>query len=214
MIVQAVESRPQPSVSLMPGTVASVGATVDVVMDGDADGVVVQAAPLFADLSVADRVMVLFDPPRGVFVVGTIGRAHEAGTLVVWSDVPVTDPLTIDNDTVSVSSERATLHAGRRYRLEVSVYAGYLSGGTDAEEYVSVSASVQFFPGSGVSNLLLTASGYVHGQTLAGSIFQGTIVYLLEPTLTYATDFVYEVAVGGGEATLASYLSVTDVGPA
>ena len=214
MIVQAVESRPQPSVSLMPGTVASVGATVDVVMDGDADGVVVQAAPLFADLSVADRVMVLFDPPRGVFVVGTIGRAHEAGTLVVWSDVPVTDLLTIDDDVVSVSSERATLHAGRRYRLEVSVYAGYLSGGNDVEQWVAVSASVQFFPGSDLSNLLLTASGYVHGQTFAGSIFQGTVVYLLEPTLTYATDFAYDVAVSGGEATLGSYLSVTDVGPA
>ncbi len=210
MIVQAVESRPQPSVRLMPGVVSSVGATVDVVMDGDPDGVVVQAAPLFADLSVADRVMVLFDPPRGVFVVGTIGRAHEAGTVILRRDL--TDDL--NDESVSVVVPNVQFYFGRQYRLRTRLNAIWASGGLGPEEVVSCQSQARYYGGIGTDNFLLIAFGYVHGVTTQGSTMSMTKDIIFVPPATFVTDWTWDISVTDGGAQVRVSLEVTDVGPA
>jgi hypothetical protein len=209
MIVQAVESRPQPSVSLMPGTVASVGATVDVVMDGDADGVVVQAAPLFADLSVADRVMVLFDPPRGVFVVGTIGRAHEAGTVILRADF---EELSV-NASTTYNLDPVTLYAGRRYVLatELSSYPIlFTAAGTLVADELTVEYRLQ-------PDGVLLATG-LSALRYNNESLNNYRTFLWEPTQTLAVPLEVRAGVYSSDpdfrGDFQAAVTITDVGPA
>ena len=208
MIVQAVESRPQPSVRLMPGVVSSVGATVDVVMDGDPDGVVVQAAPLFADLSVADRVMVLFDPPRGVFVVGTIGRQTEAGTVVFFSGV---EDEVIDDNTFDVSTGSVEFRAGRRYLL--NVFGQCIKVGDDPAATVARFQPILAYVDNGtvVSMNPFTNVDGMSVPTSHGSVGESR---LLVPTQTYVSPIEHSINVQFSAVRAWSTAVITDAGPA
>jgi len=187
-----------------------VGATVDVVMDGDPDGVVVQAAPLFADLSVADRVMVLFDPPRGVFVVGTVGRAHQAGTVVLRLEYPSDF---IDDDTVLVQGV-ANLQAGRRYRIQSEAIVSYVSGGVNTEQLVQW-LGVTFYS-LGVSPLeVLGLGGNVYGNdSLAGREMYIANDDVFTVNQSVVSPVTWELQAIGGEIAVDGSVTITDVGPA
>jgi hypothetical protein len=212
-LVQAVESRPQPSVTLMPGTIAAMGTGVaGVVMDGDPDGTSLDASLLFADVGEGDRVMVLFDPPQGVYVVGTIGRAHEAGTVILRGD---TAPgLQLDDETVTVPVSNVEFHFGRQYRFTTRLNASWVSGGTGPEEVVSLSSIAQYFPGFGSSNFSFGAAGYVHGESTQGAYLSVYNDQLFVPVATFVTDWAWDVSCGGGVADVSSSMEITDVGPA
>lgn len=123
-IVQAVGDREQARPLLLPGSVGQVSGTglVEVVMDSDPDGTSIEATCLFADVGEGDRVMVLFDPPRGVFVVGLVGRTVEAGQLVAYHrEVVVAEPYSTQTTVASYLSPTVQWRAGRYYDLRLSV---------------------------------------------------------------------------------------------
>jgi hypothetical protein len=217
LLVQAVGGDPESGWRLLPGTVTAFApGLMRVTMDSDPDGVSVEASPLFADVAVSDRVMVLFVPPRGVFVVGVVGRANEAGTLLVWSQVPPFDdgPIRLDDTSALVSSQTVTLYAGRRYLIQLDLLSSWVSGGTTSALLVQTVASVQFYEGLNGSNILLSAPVDVQGgSSFADGLGSATIRWVIEPTQTYATEFEHTVAAYGGEADMTTSLSVTDVGP-
>lgn len=71
VLVQEMERRSSPAVELLPGTLESVfNNQGTVVLDGTSSAVTVD---VIAECSAQDRVMVLFVPPRGAFVVGRYG---------------------------------------------------------------------------------------------------------------------------------------------
>lgn len=72
-LVQEIERRASPAVELLPGTLETVfGGQGTVVLDGTSSVVTVDVV---ADCKAQDRVMVLFVPPRGAFVIGRYGGA-------------------------------------------------------------------------------------------------------------------------------------------
>jgi len=126
LVVQAMEARPSDTPSLLPGTISEVsedGSTAILVMDSDPDGITVQARMLFADLGEGDRAMVMFDPPRGVYVVGTIGRRAEAGMIIVAYEDTTT--ITIEGgtntytETLVLDPIQFMVKGDRRYRLDL-----------------------------------------------------------------------------------------------
>lgn len=212
-LVQAVESRPQPSVKLMPGTIAAMGVgTAQVVMDGDPDGTGLDASLLFADVGSGDRVMVLFDPPQGVYVVGTIGRAHEAGTVIMRADTA--SNLQLDDETVTVPAPDVQFYFGRQYRFTARLLADYVSGGTGPEELILVSSVAQYFPGFGSSNLSFGNAAAVHSITTQGSRVSAFTDLVFVPVATFVTDWLWSVEAQGGVADVSASIEVTDVGPA
>lgn len=212
-LVQAVESRPQPSVKLMPGTIAAMGTGVaEVVMDGDPDGTALDASLLFADVGSGDRVMVLFDQPQGVYVVGTIGRAHEAGTVIMRADTAPN--LQLDDETVTVPAPDVQFYFGRQYRFTTRLNALYVSGGTAPEDLVQMSSIAQYFPGFGSSNFSFGAGGYVHGESTQGTYLSVYNDQLFVPVATFVTDWAWDVSCLDGVADVSASMEVMDVGPA
>ena len=125
-LVQSVRAVPGPSgFQLAPGAVSDLDRerrVASVVMDGDPLGTEIEARCLFADVSEEDRVMVAFDPPRGVFVVGTIGRVTEAGQTLLWWE---TDDVSLDvgeesSATIDVPLPEVSFRAGRLYRIDLT----------------------------------------------------------------------------------------------
>ena len=122
LVVQAMEARPSATPLLLPGTISEVsedGSTAVLVMDSDPDGITVQARMLFADLGEGDRAMVMFDPPRGVYVVGTVGRRTEAGQVLghVRREY-VEDEEFIAPDLTAQASLTCDYRQGRSYRVD------------------------------------------------------------------------------------------------
>jgi hypothetical protein len=122
LVVQAMEARPSDIPSLLPGTISEVsedGSTAVLVMDSDPDGITVQARMLFADLGEGDRAMVMFDPPRGVYVVGTIGRRTEAGQIVARTRRVYTEENPFEAEDLTEQAQlTATYIPGRLYRID------------------------------------------------------------------------------------------------
>lgn len=122
LVIQAMESRPSAIPLLLPGTVADVsedGSTATLVMDSDPDETSVQARMLFADLGEGDRAMVLFDPPRGVYIIGTIGRFAEAGQVIghIRGEYTEETPFVAENLDPQ-GSVTCNFRAGRMYRID------------------------------------------------------------------------------------------------
>lgn len=123
-LIQSVRAVEPQGFRLAPGAVSSVDRdrrVASVVMDGDPLGTEVETRCLFADIGEEDRVMVAFDPPRGVFIVGTIGRVTEAGQTVLWYE---NDDVTLDlgeesSATLDVSIPEVSFRAGRLYRFDL-----------------------------------------------------------------------------------------------
>jgi hypothetical protein len=212
-LVQAVESRPQPSVKLMPGTIAAMGTGVaGVVMDGDPDGTSLDASLLFADVGEGDRVMVLFDPPQGVYVVGTIGRAHEAGTVIArYQTNNYPGLVAVDDDTTTVASDRFMVHFGRRYRLRLDLFAEFAD--TDPDAVVLASTSINLPLDPQVGNSIRSVSSYVT-DTFGGFSEYVALDLMLVPTATFVSDVIFDVTAQNGRAELRATFEVTDVGPA
>lgn len=78
-LVQAISRRSEATSKFLPATVASLDAInslVNVKMDGDEFGAEVQLRSLVAGLRPGDRVMVMFDPPHGGYVIGRFGLSN------------------------------------------------------------------------------------------------------------------------------------------
>ena len=187
LVVQAMEARPSDTPSLMPGTISEVsedGSTAILVMDSDPDGITVQARMLFADLGEGDRAMVMFDPPRGVYVVGTIGRRTEAGQIVVDYAQDVDDILIETDETQLIEFPSFTFYAepNRMYRFDLTaslyVQAGGWNGCFDFQPQIDLSP--WYFPGPNGST-----SFYLDYQTCAYDSQQSRITGTVFGTTSY-----------------------------
>ncbi len=112
---------------LLPGTVAATSNALNVAevsMDGDPDGIVVAAQLLMQDVGEGDRVMVMFDPPQGVFVIGTIARRSESGMVVGLSEADFEDEFTCTGgclSSVAFPDIEFIGQAGRQYRFDYTI---------------------------------------------------------------------------------------------
>ncbi len=126
-LIQAVDERSAPTAGLLPGTVGAVygAGRLDVAMDGDPEDTTIQATSLFADVAPGDRVMVMFDPPRGVYAVGLIGRVQEAGMVVGLSEDVFDEEFTCDGTctgSLSFPDIEFAGRAGRMYRFGWNIW--------------------------------------------------------------------------------------------
>lgn len=119
MTAAATVSGPKPQV--LPATVLNRKDTLcSVLLDGDPAGSVTDCETLVPDVHVGDRVMILFDPPRGVFIVGTARRAIGAGMLAAYGERTTNLSLTTSNqDALTVGLQAV---ANRRYRVDAWAY--------------------------------------------------------------------------------------------
>lgn len=136
LLVQALEARPSPVPSLMPGTVTNVDRlndTVTVQMDGQEWGDDIDVRPLVADLARGDRVMVQYDPPRGGYVVGWVARPYSAGETVAYAQATENLMGVSNAAEVTWTSTTVTFYGGRRYRIEYGGQAIRNSGNPRAQ---------------------------------------------------------------------------------
>lgn len=81
---------------------------VNVLIDGDPDGSYTGCDNITGrTISPNARVMVLFVPPNGAFVIGVVGNAQILPT--GWSASTVTELRTLDGDTASLTEARESL---------------------------------------------------------------------------------------------------------
>lgn len=221
MIVQAVDGRDRPSPLLLPGSVGQVGSggVIEVVMDSDDEGSSIEARSLFADVAPGDRVMVLFDPPRGVYAVGLIGRTVEAGQLVAYQrDVVEAEAYgTGSTQVLSYSTGTVQWRAGRYYDLRLSVSidldtvdtaAVTVTGQTEVTSAPIVNAGVaQFTSVWGTPNGALTggAEGTLHFSRLM--LLSQAFSQSVDVTVTTNTTGA------GGDIDVTCELAVFDAGP-
>ena len=124
LLVQAMEERKDASSPLLPGTVAdSLGEGILLVsMDGDPENTEIEVVSFIPGVSEGDRVMVLFDPPRGAYAIGLLGRAVEAGQIVGYtrrtysSSAPFVQP-----DYTPQASLQAFFTLNRLYRFDYTM---------------------------------------------------------------------------------------------
>jgi hypothetical protein len=91
-------------------------------MDGDPENSSVEASMLFADLSEGDRVMVLFDPPRGIYIIGTIARFADAGQIIARTRRVYGEENPFEaEDLTSQAQLSATFCFGRLYRIDFTL---------------------------------------------------------------------------------------------
>lgn len=185
MLVQALADRPQASPLLMPATVTSVvlaEAVVSVRVDGQDFGTDVDVRPLVADLTEGDRVMVMFDPPRGGYVVGVISRRWSAGEVIAQQAITTAVTNIGDTATQIMLLPDVEFQDRRQYRLEAharllrnantpvcrfsiqtvgdSVRTERVAGETTLNVNItraSVSPSVMFAPGAAILSVEVTA---------------------------------------------------------
>ena len=220
-IVQAVGDREQARPLLLPGSVGQVSGTglVEVVMDSDPDGTSIEATCLFADVGEGDRVMVLFDPPRGVFVVGLVGRTVEAGQLVAYHrEVVLAEAYSTQTTVASYVSPIVQWRAGRYYDLRLSVSVDLDANDTDPVTLEGVMV-VNGAPTVNVSVASFSGSwGTTNGALVGGAV--GTLhvsrLMLLSAPFSQSVDVELEVRTSGvgGDVDLVWELAVFDAGPA
>ena len=209
MIVRAMEARPTAAPSLMPASVTEVDTTnniLRVVLDGQPVGQDIDVRPLINDVGPGDRVMVMYDPPRGGYVIGVIGRRHSAGETVAY--------LTRETTLVGVINAQQTLLSGsvefvanRLYRLEYSVAVTRTASSPRAQARLwSDTTQLQS------ANVSLTGS-VIGGLITRSVLFQpGDLTPVISVT-------VEEIDNSGSfncpaSATSPTYVLVTDAGPA
>ena len=210
-LVQAMEARPSRLPLLMPGTVAAVSGTVaEVTVDGDPDGSAVEAVLLTADVGPGDRVSLLFDPPRGVSVVGVTARRSEAG-MVLWFDeeINVSHTFLDAGGTYTMTNQPfLTLEAARSYRFD---YFAQISGWTGGPNYVYWGLYLQR---DGVT--IDTLNPFFHPHNEGDILLQSFEVVNVDETATNQYSLLVEGDPHNQNHTaLITKLrwSVTDVGP-
>jgi hypothetical protein len=185
MIVQAVGARQQATPTLMPATVTDVRTADNVVsvrVDGQDFGSDVDVRPLVADLTDGDRVMVLFDPPRGGYVTGVIARRWSAGEVVAQQAITTAVTGVGDTGVTVMTAADVEFQDRRQYRLEaharlvrntgtpvcrLSIQTLYdlvatelVAGEATVSSVItraSVSPSVMFAPGARTLSVIVTA---------------------------------------------------------
>ena len=220
-IVQAMEERTSAQPLLLPGTISSIAGRgiADVQMDSDPDGAQVEVSLLFSDASVGDRIMVLFEPPRGVFGIGPIGRTVGAGQIVSYANDSVqTFPYVFGNTVVvSYGTEAIQWKAGRYYDLRLVAVINLAAGDTDI---VAVNGNL-YVPGLPVLNRTLADLSSTWA-TLDGSalgISGGTLIvsgmFLPSENWSEVLEVGITVDTGGigGDIDLTWEVSVCDMGP-
>jgi hypothetical protein len=174
-IVQAVDDRSAAQPLLLPGTVASVfgSGRLEVAMDGDPEDTAIEVTGLFADVAPGDRVMVMFDPPRGVYAVGLVGRTIEAGQVIghtrrVYESGSEFAP----PDLSAQASVTCEYRAGRQYRIDfalnlsttsskISNIYGYVENQVSGGQVLDTSDSLEVKLSLGVSELTsVSVMGY------------------------------------------------------
>jgi hypothetical protein len=139
LIVQTVEARGVQTPSLLPATVVGfeTGASVvSLAMDGDPADSIVEALPLFSDFSNGDRVMVMFDPPQGVYVVGRIGVTSgepKAGEIFKYYESDIFALTYTNTSEIAFSESSLSLLEGRMYRVDLHLFASWVDGYTGCQ---------------------------------------------------------------------------------
>jgi hypothetical protein len=121
LLVQALGDRPNVRPRVQPATVVETNfaaGTAVLHMDGDPLGSIVEVNALVAGFQQNDRVMVLFDPPRGAYIVGVIGGGANAGQLLGTAS-----GIGIASVTFGLLGEDFRVVPGRQYRIEMQGYA-------------------------------------------------------------------------------------------
>lgn len=219
-LVQAVDARTVAQPLLLPGTVGQVegGGLVEVVMDSDPDGTSIEASCLFADVGEGDRVMVLFDPPRGVYAVGLIGRTVEAGQLVTVLTGSVSGVAYTSGQTtvLDVDTSQVSLRANRFYDLRLNLGIDFDTVDTDP---VEVTATINFTSFPTTSGLVAYGNvwGSVNAALVGGNVGTLNMERVLSLTGAWADVLNLTVSVtavtGPGDVDLSYELAVFDAGP-
>jgi hypothetical protein len=221
LVVQAMEARPSATPLLLPGTISEVsedGSTAVLVMDSDPDGITVQARMLFADLGEGDRAMVMFDPPRGVYVVGTIGRRREAGMIATDFDelqlgfeLEPNDPTTATfADTTFVAEPNRIYRVDFRFDIlsDQPIFTGIYWQANLALEQGSFFGPTQALTFTGSTDIVMN---YVQRATF------GTVGYIepIQETISSNVQLEYSADEELDPATCDLYVKilVTDAGP-
>lgn len=226
LLVQAMEERKDASSPLLPGTVAdSLGEGILLVsMDGDPENTEIEVVSFVPGISEGDRVMVLFDPPRGAYAVGIINRAVEAGQVLVSSFGAIeAEPFGASTTTkvLSVATASASFKANRYYnvRLETGFQIFQDFAFSNPIEITSVatvldSPPVLNAPNTAFAETWVTANGSSFGGD-RGTIYISRMMLLAESfTSTGISVEVDVTAANAGTITLGYELSVLDAGPA
>lgn len=149
--------RELPNPRLMPGTVvgyASSGAsaTASVIMDGDETGDAVELSVIVpVALEVGDRVMVMFDPPQGAYVVGTlntfISGAAAGDPSWSWTGMVLAGQRSsryyINGDPKTLSSVDVSLIVAGTTTTTIRVFRGTGTGAPSSIQSVSLTSGVQ-----------------------------------------------------------------------
>lgn len=184
LIVQNVEARNPVTPLLLPATVANFSESTSIatlVVDGDPPDSTVEASVLIGDLFIGDRVMVLFDKPSGVYVVGRITDTAPVGHMIVYGDLSaVLEPSGDPNDSVTTE----TIVNWRLNRLYKITLTGRASTSFSDDFSVSIGFSWELFNGSTSIGFTLnsdtgSAGGgdmkYIERFFVADGEWQGTV---------------------------------------
>lgn len=192
---------------LRPGTVVSVSLPYDpreasVQMDGDEGGITVVS--LINDLTLGDRVMVLWVPSAGQYAIGRLNAASSSPFTVAST----ANTANIVAETVVLTIPNVTLKQGTAYRVEggsrinapaASVATYQLRRTNIAGAIVATSPA---FTGLGLG---LNASAHWTSFIAPVATLTDTFVYTLQATGVGAT--------GVGNAASPRYVSITPAGP-
>ena len=214
-LVQAMGERQTAQPLLLAGTVMEVSdsGVLLIAMDGDPENTEIEVTTLTPGVSSGDRVMVFFDPPRGVYAIGALNRVVDAGQVIghvkrAYDDAePFEEP-----DITPQASLRAVFTGGRIYRFDLTATFSRVDNGAFSWMYVQAlnqrinDTQAQFFPffedfliGTSVDDLEYhTASAF-------------RIVECRESTVETLDVYLY---MGGAEEYEGEFeLAITDVGP-
>lgn len=218
MLVQAVENRTAPVSRFGPGTVVSFdreNAVVTVRMDGQEFGDEIDVRPLISDIASNDRVMIAYDPPRGGYLIGHIGRPYSAGE-VVASIERITTATGITNASPAILlSSPVVFRPNRRYRIEFAGQATAASGTPRAQLRLLLTTLDN--SGAEVDTVLQSAS-FSLASGFTGPITKSVVVQPGDVTATLKLQGRETLPSGSvnfaASAESPSYIVVSDAGPA
>jgi hypothetical protein len=221
LLVQAIATRSEPTPMFAPATVVGVdtaNAVVTVQIDGAEWGSDVDVRPLVADTAVGDRVMVMYDPPRGGYVVGWIGRPQAAGEVVVYQELTTLASAVTNAAPQNWTTIPITFRPRRLYRIDFAGTVTRVSatGGNPRAQLVLFLDTIDT-DGSTLATQLQSTSiiltSVVTRGALSKSYFQafgntgGTLrLQAREADNSGSVDFLSPTGAP-------SYVVVTDVGP-
>lgn len=216
-LVQAMGERQTTQPLLLAGTVMEVSdsGVLLIAMDGDPENTEIEVTTLTPGVSSGDRVMVFFDPPRGVYAIGALNRVVDAGQVInhVKRTYTDADPFQ-EPDLTPQASLRTAFTGGRRYRFDFTmtfqgvdaVYFPWMYGQVSNQRFND--ATAQFFP-------------FFYDFLVGTNVFSDPLVYhtvtafriaeCIESTVETLDVFLYFGTPDDYEGEFE--LAITDVGP-